>query len=50
MLFVGSDVKVSWKCQSLVHVLSAYHDKYIWNQVCSEVNQDGTGEYVDLLI
>ena len=25
MLFVGSDVKVSWKCQSLVHVLSAYH-------------------------
>ena len=25
MLFVASDVKVSWKCQSLVHVLSAYH-------------------------
>ena len=50
MLFVASDVKVSWKCQSLVLVLSAYHGIFQTKFAVKLIRQDGEGGNADLLI
>ena len=52
MLFLASDVKVLWKCQSLVYVLSAYHCRSRFKNKfpVKLIIQDVTGGYVDINI